>query len=237
GARFCGIWLLSTLLVMSLMSGKQLKYLLPMLPALALLVARVLSLAEQQGTTRRPRALAVVLVLSGLVLAAAPFLLDAPPWVGAVSPLWGGALVAGALALARAKPLRMAQYPVAVAFASAGVLTCVYLGVFRVAAPAYDLRAASRVIAAAEAAGQPVASLSAYHGQFGFYGRLARPIENLRPEQVSAWSRHHPEGYLIAYYPGRMPGHSAAVHEQPYRGGHLAIWKARVLAADTALLP
>jgi hypothetical protein len=135
------------------------------------------------------------------------------------------------------KPLRMAQYPVAVAVLSASVLAIVYLGVFRTAAPSYDLREASRVIAAAETAGQPVASLSDYHGQFGFYGRLVCPIENLRPEQAPAWSREHPAGYLIAYYPGRVPGHSAAVHEQPYRGGHLAIWEGRVIAADPALLP
>jgi hypothetical protein len=34
-----------------------------------------------------------------------------------------------------------------------------------------------------------------------------------------------------------VPGHSAAVHEQPYRGGHLVIWAARELAVDPALLP
>ena len=237
GVRFCAVWLLSTLLVMSLPSGKQLKYLLPLLPAFALLVARALSLAEQQGGTRPPRALAVLLGLSGLFLAAAPFLITTPPWVGSVSPLWGGALMAGAAALALMKPLRMAQYPLAVALLSSAVIAIVYLGVFRTAAPAYDLREASWVIAAAQATGRPVASLSDYHGQFDFYGRLTRPIESLRPKQAPVWSREHPAGYLIAYYPGRMSGHSAAVHEQPYRGGHLAIWEGRVIAADPALLP
>jgi 4-amino-4-deoxy-L-arabinose transferase-like glycosyltransferase len=237
GARFCGVWMLSTLLVMSLMSGKQLKYLLPLLPAFALLVARALSRGEHQGVTARPRALAALLGLCGLLLATAPFLMAAPPWVGLVSPLWGGVLIVGAVALAVSKPLRMAHYPLVVAVVSAAVLASMYLGIFRVAAPAYDLRTASRLIAAAEAAGRPVASLSAYHGQFGFYGRLARPIENLPPEQAPAWSREHPDGYLIAYYAGRVPGDSAAVHEQPYRGGYLAIWEGRVLAADPALLP
>jgi len=237
GVRFCGVWLLSTLLVMSLMSGKQLKYLLPLLPAFALLVARVLSLAEQQGMARRPQALAGLLLLSGLFLAVAPILISAPPWVGSVNPLWGGVLIAGAVALFVSPSLRMAQYPLAVALLSAGVLASVYLGVFRLAAPAYDLREASRVIAAAESAGRPVASLSDYHGQFGFYGRLARPIEHLSPKQAQAWFREYPRGYLIAYYPGPAPEHSAAIYEQPYRGGHLVIWEGHVLAADPALLP
>jgi 4-amino-4-deoxy-L-arabinose transferase-like glycosyltransferase len=237
GARFCWVWLLSTLVVMSLMSGKQLKYLLPSLPAFALLAARVLSLAEQQGMARRPRALAGLLGMCGLFLAAAPFLITTPAWVESVSPLWGGMLIAGAMALFVSRPLRMAQYPPTVAFLSAGVLTVVYLGVFRLAAPSYDLREASRVIASAEAAGRPVASLSDYHGQFGFYGRLARPIEHLSPEQAVSWSSEHPGGYLIAYYPERLPEHYVAVHEQPYRGGHLVIWEGRVFAADPALLP
>jgi 4-amino-4-deoxy-L-arabinose transferase-like glycosyltransferase len=237
GLRLCRVWLLSTLLLMSLASGKQLKYLLPVLPAFALLVSRMLSLAGQQGRTRQPRALAVLLLLGGIFLVAAPSLFAAPPWAGSVSPLWGGALIAGAAALALMKPLRLEQYPIMVAVLSTGVLAIVYLGVFRIAAPAYDLRAASRVVAAAQAAGRPVASLSDYHGQFGFYGRLAHPIENLPPEQAPVWSREHPQGYVIAYYPGPAAGHSAAVHEQPYRGGHLVIWEGRVLAADPGLLP
>jgi len=237
GVRFCAVWLISTLLVMSLPSGKQLKYLLPLLPAFALLLARVLSLAEQAGATRGPRALAAVLGLSGLSLAAAPLLVATPPWLASVNPLWGGVLMAGAVALVMGKPLRATQYPLAVGLISSAVLAVVYLGVFRVAAPAYDLRQASRVIAAAETAGRPVASLSGYHGQFGFYGRLTRPVETLDPDQVPAWSAEHPEGYLIAYYPRRVPAHSAAVHEQPYRGGHLVIWEGRMLAADPALLP
>jgi 4-amino-4-deoxy-L-arabinose transferase-like glycosyltransferase len=237
GVRFCAVWLLSTLLVMSLMSGKQLKYLLPLLPAFALLVARVLSLAEQAGMARPPRALAGLLALSGLFLAAAPVLITTPPWLASVNPLWGGGLIAGAVPLLMSRPLRAAQYPFAVALLSAAILAVVYLGVFRIAAPAYDLRTASRVIAAAEAAGRPVASLSEYHGQFDFYGRLARPIGKLSPEQAPAWSAEHPDGYLIVYYPARLQGHTAAVHEQPYRGGRLVIWEGRVLAADPALLP
>jgi hypothetical protein len=131
----------------------------------------------------------------------------------------------------------MEQYPLVVSVLSAGILAIVYLGVFRNAAPAYDLREASRVIAVAEAEGRSVASLSDYHGQFGFYGRLAHPIENLSAEQAPAWARGHPGGYLIAYYPGRVPGQSIVVHEQPYRGGHLVIWEAREIAADPDLLP
>jgi 4-amino-4-deoxy-L-arabinose transferase-like glycosyltransferase len=237
GVRFCAVWVFSTLLAMGVPSGKQLKYLLPLLPAFALLLARALSQAEQEGFARRPHALAGILGLCGLLLAATPALVATPPWLASVNPLWGGVLMAGSAVLLMSKPVRAARYPHAVALGSCAVLAVVYLGVFRVAAPAYDLRQASRLIAAAEAAGRPVASLSAYHGQFGFYGRLTRPIEILEPAQVPGWSAAHPDGYLIACYPGRVPVHSAAVHEQPYRGGWLVIWEGRMLAADSGLMP
>lgn len=237
GVRFCLVWLGSTLVLMSLANGKQLKYLLPVLPAFALLVGRVLSLAEVSGTARRPWALATLGVLSGAFLAGAPFLFASPPWAGSVSPLWGAALVAGAATLALMRPLRPTQYPLAVALLSAAVLAVVYLGVFRVAAPAYDLRAASRLLAAAQAAGEPVVSLSGYHGQLDFYGRLTRPVEELRPAEAPAWSREHPSGWLIAIYRARPPGYAAAVFDQPYRSGYLLIWRAATIAADPALLP
>jgi 4-amino-4-deoxy-L-arabinose transferase-like glycosyltransferase len=237
GVRFCAVWLISTLLVMSLPSGKQLKYLIPLLPAFALVLARALSLAEQAGVARRPCALAVMTGVCGLLLALAPMLSTTPPWLASVNPLWGGLLLIGTAVPLVTGPLPAARYPLAVALLSCAVLTVVYLGVFRVAAPAYDLRAASRVIAAAEAAGRPVASLSAYHGQFGFYGRLTRPIETLDPGRVQTWSEQHPDGYLIAFYPGQETTHRSAVYEQPYRGGHLAIWEGRMLAAAPGLLP
>jgi 4-amino-4-deoxy-L-arabinose transferase-like glycosyltransferase len=237
GVRFCAVWLIATLLAMSLPSGKQIKYLLPLLPAFALLLARVLSRADEAGVSRRPRALAGIQGLCGLSLAATPMLVTTPPWLASVNPLWGGALLAGSAVPLLINPLRAARYPAAVALLTCGVLAVVYLGVFRVAAPAYDLRAASRVIAAAEAAGRPVANLSAYHGQFGFYGRLTRPIETLDPGRARAWSEQHPDGFLITFYPVQETTHRSAVYEQPYRGGHLVIWEGRMLAADPGLLP
>ena len=53
GLRLCLLWMVSTFLFMSLVSGKQLKYLLPLLPAFALLLARVISGLEGVVIRRR----------------------------------------------------------------------------------------------------------------------------------------------------------------------------------------
>ena len=49
GMRFVVVWFLSGLVVFSLISGKQLQYLLPAVPALALLAARGFSGVEAAG--------------------------------------------------------------------------------------------------------------------------------------------------------------------------------------------
>ena len=69
----------------------------------------------------------------------------------------------------QAWPLRMALLSVvAVAMGE--------LGVLRTGAPSYDVSAASRLVARAQADGQAVAMLARYHGEFTFRGRLQEPI-------------------------------------------------------------
>jgi 4-amino-4-deoxy-L-arabinose transferase-like glycosyltransferase len=237
GLRFCLIWLLSALVLMSLVSGKQVKYLLPLLPAFALCVARVLSLAGERAQAPRAWTLAITLLLAGCSFFAIPLLTASPSWTKNVSPLWGILVMAGAVPVLLAGRVRLFRYPQLAALWSAWILAGVAGGVFRSAAPAYDLQQASQVIAAAREAGRPVVNLSAYHGQFGFYGRLAEPLETLPSGQAPAWAGEHPQGYLIAYYRDPPAWHPGMVFMQPYRGGGLAIWEGAAIAARPGLLP
>jgi hypothetical protein len=117
------------------------------------------------------------------------------------------------------------------------VLLVAQLGVFPAAAPAYDLHAASRLVAQAQAEGREVAAVTRYHGQFGFYGRLVQPLEQLDADTALAWAKQHPEGYLVITS-GDTPGElTGAVYTQPYRGGYLAILEGRAVSNDPALLP
>jgi len=237
GLRFCLLWLLSVMVLMSLVSGKQVKYLLPLLPAFALCVARLLSRSGHQAWVPRAGALAIPLLLAGGSLSAIPLLLESPPWVSGISPLWGVLIMAGAVPVLLVGRVRPVRFPHLVALCSAWLIAGVAGGVFRTAAPAYDLREASEVVAAARGAGRPVVNLSAYHGQFGFYGRLTAPLESLPSGQAPEWAGEHPQGYLIAYYAGHPARHPGMVYMQSYRGGSLVIWKGEAIAAQPGLLP
>ena len=237
GLRLCLAWLLSVVFLLSLVSGKQLKYLLPVLPAFALLVARVLSLAEDRTIDRRPWLLGGSLVIVGVLLMVLPFVLKTAGWINTIHPLWGGLLVAAAIAFIMQQPMRPVQYPLRITLLSAFVIGIVHVGIFRIAAPAYDLQAASRVIATAQADGRSIASVRRYHSQFEFYGRLTRPVVQLEADQALAWAARHPDGYLVVIARGSPEKYPKAVFTQPYRSGYLAVWEGRVIVDNPAVLP
>jgi len=237
GLRFCLTWLLVVFTLLSLVSGKQLKYLLPLLPAFALLLARVLSVMPQEPVPQRPWLLAVTLLLLGVPGMVLPVSLDKAPWIGQVSPLWGGLLVILAVIVVLLPPLRPLQYPRMLAVLVTAVLCIVQVGLFRGAAPAYDLHAASAFVASTQAGGREVAAVLTYHGQFGFYGRLTRPILQIEPGRALAWARSHPRDYLV------ITGHHLtglpedAAFTQYYRGGGLAIVDGKTVLQHPELLP
>lgn len=236
GLRLCATWLVAVFVLLSLVSGKQVKYLLPLLPAFALLVARVLGTLPARPVTQRPWLVAGVLGVLGIAGMILPFVLDKAPWLNDVHPVWGGLLLTLAVVLLLLPPALPVQYPRRLAVLSVAAVAIAELGVLRIGAPSYDLKQASRFIASAQAAGHPVATLDRYHGQFGFYGRLTEPLLQLAPAQALHWTQQHPDGYLVisARGPAAPP---PAAFAQPYQSGYLAILAGRSVIEDPGLLP
>jgi len=238
GVRFVLAWLIPVLVAFSAVSGKQVKYLLPALPAIALVAGR--GLTTLPPGRLRLRAPGLLLLALGFALAVLPLRAPShlPDWVAAISPAWGLGLAAagaGLFLLPAVAPARAVAL-----MAAAGVLLVVVgeAAVLGAAGPAYDLRPLSRVIRHYQAAGRPVANLGTYHGQFQFLGRLEHPIRALAPGQALAWARAHRNGYLVVYYHGGRPAPpTGAVFAQPYRGDSLAVWQARQVLARPAVLP
>jgi len=238
GGRFCLVWFIAVLVLLSLVSGKQAKYLLPLLPAVALLVTRVLTRSGGQPLQARPVLLATVLLIAGALVGALPWFPGRAMWMTEVHPLWGGLIMVVGVVVLLFRPLRDGHYPVLLTLVSVYVISVAHLGVLRTGSHAYDLREVSGLIARAQAAGHAVANLAPYHGQFHFYGRLAQPLEEqLTPARAGAWGRDHPDGYLVAYYRDNRLDHPGAVHVQAFRSGSLAVWRGASVAADPELLP
>ena len=236
GLRFCLTWLVSVFILMSLVSGKQVKYLLPLVPAFALLLGRVLSRMDEAVIRQRPWLPGGALFTAGGLLAVLPLVMDAAPWINDIQPLWGLLLMGVAIVLVLQPPLLPVEYPQRLTLFSVVVMVILHLGVYRAGAPAYDVQSASRVIATAQAAGREVAIAARYHGQFGFAGRLTQPLVQLQADGALAWAAQHPQDYLVVITRSAVEEYPKAVFTQPYRSGYLFILTGEAVVNDPAVL-
>ena len=232
-ARFLAAWLVLTVTGFSLVSGKQAKYLVPMLPAFALLVAHALARGERQG-----RAWDMLLPALGFLALPAllfyarsrPVALELPEWA-ATLPLWPvvASLLLFPLVLlfSRTDTIVRAR---ALAFAVLGALIVASAGVMPAIAPYGDPGPAAAHLAALQARDVPLAHLGKYHGQYNFAGRLRKPIEILDPAELGPWAAQHPGGQVIIVERKRHAGAGARPeYEAPFRGAWIQIWRGDTL--------
>lgn len=216
GFRFCLVWLVSTFVLFSLLPSKQVHYLIPMLPAFALILARVVPEDEA------PRGLFAEFlppILFGLV---GVFLLLLPKvpglsklnWVQTVESDWGACVLAIAMALAvwvwRAKRLSAPAL-------STAVVSAVFVGLvffFEYTGLGFDLRPAALRVKAFQEQGVAYAFVGNYQGQLNFLGHLSEPLPVLQLGEVGNWVGEHRNGFLISLEKNRP---SEAVYSQPHR--------------------
>lgn len=229
GMRFCLAWMLPVFIAFSFISGKQPHYLVPLIPAFALLAARVV--ADRAGTrVGLPALLAAVLgaalILAGLGRIGAVH--EAAPVLPAVWPGVGLALLAFAAWVAGRR-----GFPPVVNLALLGVATMalVQLAAMRSFDPLYDIKPLARSIKQLQTQGLPVANAARYHAQYQFLGRLEAPLVELQGAELARWLAAHPEGYAVIYLGDREDlGAVDARHKQAYRGGGVALVDAQTAA-------
>ncbi|WP_129124876.1 ArnT family glycosyltransferase [Geomonas oryzae] len=227
GARMVMIWGGASLLVFSLLSGKQVHYLIPVLPAFSLLMAK--SIAQEQGDVARwrlPIALLYLILGAGLLTASfinqgrvlRHFDLDEVRWAA------GGLALVGAL-LFCLRPRTMPALVTRVAAASLACCALVLLG-GQAMFMRYDLHPIAQAIREKQAEGYEVLHADKYHGQFHFMGRLERPLVELRSaDEVGAYVATHDKVALITYEPDKRPIDAGeCFFLQPFRSKQVVLW-------------
>lgn len=225
GVRFCLAWILPAFLVFSLSGGKQAHYLLPLLPAFALLAAA--GWPDGLGSGRwSALPLALCLGLLGALFVAHPAW--APRlWLAAYAG--GEWRLAGVLLLALAVASLLAgrgagKGPQHLAPLSAALVAFALLLVLRPLAPTFDMTPLARELKALEERGVPVAHASAYNDQYQYYGRLRRPLEEIGRGDVAAWLERNPEGRVVAYLKKAADvAVVAPLFAQPYLDGSVVL--------------
>jgi 4-amino-4-deoxy-L-arabinose transferase-like glycosyltransferase len=242
GLKLCISWILPSVILLSLISGKQVHYLVPMLPAIALLAARSLS-AYDGIARRRSQALAllpIIIPISVVMLLAT--LVPKGLWPGGLSVdmsvLWGAALAClGAVLLWRSwRYAHGALIPIAVTMVASLILTQV--AVFHALGGTVSVQAAAQHLAVLEQRNVPVAYVGKYHGEFQFVGGLRRPLEVIGSQDAQRWLDAHPRGRLVFRLHALPPSNGPRLElVQPYRTKWIAIGSAGQLQALTGLLP
>ena len=236
GVRLALALALPAFIAFSLISGKQLHYLLPQFPAFALAAARGL---DAEAPASRPWLATAVLILAAVAAAALPFVhlpeaLAALGGVGAPTAAVAFVLLAAWIAH---RPLPPAAQVPRLAAGAALALAVVHVAFVRSLAPAWDMRPLAHVVADLQRSGTPLAHDGDYHGQFHFAGRLAAPLPEVADlRDATAWLAAHPGGALVVYFRDvRALAAFAPLASQPFRGRSVAVIAGRdALRAATA---
>ncbi|MBT3238640.1 MAG: glycosyltransferase family 39 protein [Rhodospirillaceae bacterium] len=234
GMRFCLAWLLPALLVFSVISGKQFHYLLPVFPAIALIIARLLttaSVSPHADAWHRTGLLlpALMFFLPGLALfglGIADLLVDLPAWAGRLNTLWGLALaIAAAGAFHFGRGLDLQARLVTLASLAAALVVTIHLAARPLLSETFDLQPISMKIGDWQRQDIPLAFIGKYHGQFQYLGRLEKPISivGLQRPDMQNWIAAHPDGYVIAVRK-RWPEGLEPLVQVPFRGRNIAVF-------------
>ncbi len=226
GVRFCLTWGLGTTICLSLVSGKQIHYLIPLLPAIALLLARALSLVSRSGVMW-PVA-AMLLGLAGAFAYATTMIPPTDPRLGWLSmlPAWPAVVctaMAGSLLMAKTRPSVIARTRHLAAI-SVALMVIFTLGIVGPARHRYDVSAAAAHVRELMMSKTPVAYVGDYNGEFQFLGRLPRPLTVLNPHNVLDWAQANPNGVIAWRFRYKPPIKAEPIRIFPWRSKKVGFW-------------
>ena len=232
GTRFCTVWLGLPLLIFSMVSGKQIHYLIPFIPAGALLIGRNIARAEKISGKTSVNVLGSVFLLLGLAVLMIPFI-NLGGDVGQLEysdTLYAaiGLLVAGILFLL---PFRPDSHIVKrVALGMTLVLLFSLVEARKGFMDDYDVKEAAVFIKGKMDEGLPVANVGKYHGQYHFLGRLTQPITalNSKTNVVMDFAASYPNALFISYQhveKNTLPEGAKICFSHEYRGNSVVIWQ------------
>ncbi len=221
GIRFCLAWLLPVFVAFSLISGKRIHYLLPLMPAFALLISFGLDkvLADKQHA--RPFTISAIYLICGVALALLPQInqqLHLKDEFAHLSPVWGVLLIFNALFLfIKGKHRQTAVFYICLSSIVSFLL--VECAAFSVLGYRYDMRPAAEKVAELQKNKRIVFYTAKYHGQYNFVGRLKQPLTVIKHENnLRQWLQLHPDGVVIKIVPDKIADQFRQYPHFPFKG-------------------
>lgn len=247
--RFCVLHVVAVFVLLSLISAKQVHYLLPSLPIWALVFARAFGDPSAQIGLFGQRIFGSIVLGSGLALAFLPAAASAFGFakadstvvaVARASPVFALVLIIGLGAfLLLWRPGDSSRMVRGAVGAMIGMVLAAHLIYVEAARSHYDMRPMGARLAQLQAQGRSIAHWQKYSGDFQFVGRLKSPLETLSTrEALSEWLAAHRGDYAVfVYRSSKAALEDSAEFAQPYRGSRrVGLWKASELLARPDVL-
>ena len=224
GGKFCAIWGVSGLVLFSFIGGKQLHYLMPELPAVAMLLARAMS-----PSLRPSRGGSLAFLPPALIgVAALAFALGLIPATGALAdlqPLWPVLLFAAICFCLASATWRLPLLPGHLTLGLGLALALHALVAMTGLAAGFSAQPIADRLAGFASQGIAVVGMP-YQAEFTFAARLTAPVATPAPEDLSAWKAAHPGGVVAG------PVAKAGIADAPsetfrFRGQDFGLWPVR----------
>ena len=205
-----------TFVLFSLISGKQIHYLAPAYPCLAIGIGLILS----RTPARSEPAFAVVTFVFGLAMVliypSGVMGTTWPPYAFAVA---GAVTMLGSVAVWHWRRAVASAALAATAFVFAGLHVGALLGGLALHDPAWITPWLMQ-----GSTPRPIAVVGNYAGEYGYLARLRDPVDQVAGSDAASWLATHPGGALIQSYRDEPAISSPATALKPYRKGMLGVW-------------
>jgi 4-amino-4-deoxy-L-arabinose transferase-like glycosyltransferase len=231
GTRFCLAWLALPLIIFSMISGKQVHYLIPFIPAGALLIGRNIAKAEGTAGKSSVKAFGILFLLLGLIAPILPLInfgedIGQLP-SGSTYIASAGLLIAGLFLLIPSRSPDRAATRLAL-----GITAVLLFGLCQAGKSfieQYRMKEVAMRIKSEMDAGRTVANIGNYHGQYQFLGRLEKPIietEEQSPEDINRFVNSHSGALFISYKheTNELPDGANVRYIHAYRGRNVILW-------------
>jgi len=202
GRRFCLAWIIPVLLLFTLISGKKVHYLLPVLPAVALYIASLLADRKEQSSSWEMWPLTILYLVVAAMVGILPFIFgpsDSPYWIYSISLFVAIPFIilafAGQLFVRGTQVNRVRMISLQTVF----LVVIAHITVFLPASMGYNLKPIAAEIARLQEQDYSIAYNGKYRGEYHFLGRLKKPFDVIHDHTEQQWIQTHPDGYIIGY--------------------------------------
>jgi 4-amino-4-deoxy-L-arabinose transferase-like glycosyltransferase len=245
GFKFCLVQGLGAFLLLSAISGKQIHYLLPLIPGAALVLARLFGGADRRWIAVDQWVIGGVFLFAGAVLLLAQQAGSRLPgdlsWIAPAIPLASKLGIFGVgcfLCMQRHRtPLLVARYT---AYALVAAMAAGHYAYRDAKAAMDDVTPVAVRVGELQRLGVPIAHWGKYSGDFQFPGRLKTPLETILDRMdLESWLAAYPNGYVvIEFRAGQSIPESSAAYVQAYRTARrrVGLWRASTLSQQPLLM-